>query len=62
MALTDIVFQESSEHGGDIINEIVVVSTGSLLDIVTPNNTYEDTLVIELRKPTVIVDNRRKIR
>ncbi len=62
MALNDITFQESNEYGSDFINEISVTSTGVLSDIVSGNDTYEDSFVYELRTPIVIVDNRRKIR
>lgn len=61
MALEDVVFEEGETDGA--ILEIPTNSyTGTLSDVQTEEATSEGALVNELNKPTVIVDNRRKVR
>jgi hypothetical protein len=61
MALDDIVFNQGETDG--IINEIPTNSySGTLSDVQSEGQTHEGALVNELNKPTVIVDNRRKVR
>lgn len=64
MALEDIVFQGATEYGeSQMVVELDQSHSGSLEDIVFDNNSYDDTLSVELRLvPIVIVDNRRKVR
>lgn len=64
MALDDIVFQTSdaASEGQSFELEVLTQSIGQLTDINTGNQNVDDVLVNELNKPTLIVDNRRKVR
>lgn len=62
MALEDILFSEGTNEGQPFLVEVLVVSTGPVSDILTESNTFNDSLTNELYKPTVVVDNRRRVR
>lgn len=61
MALEDVVFA-AGETDGAILEIPTNNYTGTLSDVQSEAQTSEGALVNELNKPTVIVDNRKRVR
>jgi hypothetical protein len=60
MALTNVTFTKGEEQA--FLVEIPEGTLNAPKAIVTDGNSNEGALVNELHKPTVIVDNRKKVR